>query len=448
MFKRLQMKMTLTYTLILIGVLLATNASIYLIMANYNSYQLSTEIQHMLGSIGSSEWLYEQDSHSSTEDNDEERSHDEDAPYKLVNLPTAKELVIPQTLSTFQFYMIFNAQDQLIQQKSDNAVIFDKLLTQSKNLPVSGAPTVVSLQGSPELHYLIGKMPIVIENQTLGYYAVARDVTVAFETIDNLLKILAISFVAGILVSAVLGYFLAGRSLRPIKEAYHSKQTFLANASHELKTPLSVIMLSAEVLVDEMPPENDFQRQTVADIQEEAVKMSDLVNHLLLLARSDSSNLLSNKAPFNISELLTDEVARLQKIAQAKSIALTSNIATNVKYTGDKKLIQSLFSILIDNAIKYTPNGGQVSVTLEKSESLTHHQGIECRIKDTGIGIPAHELDKIFERFYRVDASRSKETGGYGLGLAIAKDIVTQHGGTIHATSVVGEGTEFVVRLR
>ncbi len=447
MFKRLQMKMTLTYTLILIGVLLVTNASIYLIMANYNSYQLSTEIQLMLESIDSSEWIYEQDDQSSDEDKDEETNHDEDNNYKLVNLTTSEELFIPQTLNTFQFYMIFNAQGQLIQQKSDNAIIFKNLLTKSKNLPVSGAPTVVSLEGSPELHYLIGKMPIIIENQTLGSYVVARDVTVAFETIDNLLKILAISFIAGILVSAGLGYFLAGRGLQPIKAAYHSKQTFLANASHELKTPLSVIMLSAEVLADEMPPENDFQRQTVADIQDEAVKMSDLVNHLLLLARSDGSNLLSSKAPFNISELLTDEVARLQKIAQVKSIAFTTDISTNIKYTGDQKLIQSLFSILIDNAIKYTPSGGQVFVTLKKSEGLNHH-GIELRIKDTGIGISADELDKIFERFYRVESSRSKETGGYGLGLAIAKEIVTQHGGTIHATSAVGQGTEFVVMLR
>lgn len=447
MFKRLQMKMTLTYTLILIGVLLVTNASIYLIMANYNSYQLSTEIQRMLESIDSSEWIYEQDDESSDEDNDEETTHDEDTNYKLVNLTTSEELFIPQTLNTFQFYMIFNAQGQLIQQKSDNAIIFDNLLTKSKSLPVSGAPTVVSLEGSPELHYLVGKMPIIIENQTLGSYVVARDVTVAFETIDNLLKILAISFVAGILVSAGLGYFLAGRGLKPIKAAYHSKQTFLANASHELKTPLSVIMLSAEVLADEMPPENDFQRQTVADIQDEAVKMSDLVNHLLLLARSDGSNLLSSKAPFNISELLTDEVARLQKIAQVKSIAFTTDISTNIKYTGDQKLIQSVFSILIDNAIKYTPSGGQVFVTLEKSEGLSPH-GVQLRIKDTGIGISAQELDKIFERFYRVESSRSKETGGYGLGLAIAKDIVTQHGGTIHATSAVGQGTEFVVMLR
>lgn len=447
MFKRLQMKMTLTYTLILIAVLLATNASIYLIMANYNSYQLSTEIQRMLGSISSSEWLYEQDAQAISESNEDEE-HDEEATSKLVSLPTAQELVIPQTLNTFQFYMVFNEQGALIQKKSDNAGIFDKLLIESQNIPVSGTPRVVSLHSGRELHYLVGKMPIAIDNQALGYYVVARDVTVAFETLDNLLKILVISFVGGILASTVLGYFLAGRSLEPVKAAYHSKQTFLADASHELKTPLSVIMLSAEVLADELPPENDFQRQTVADIQDEAVKMSELVNYLLLLARSDNSSLLTNKAPFNLSELLTDEVARLQKIALVNSIALTTDIAANVKYTGDQKLIKSVFSILIDNAIKYTPNGGQVSVVLDKSDSLAHPHGIVVRIKDTGIGIPAHELDKIFERFYRVDASRSKETGGYGLGLAIAKDIVTQHGGTIHATSTVGVGTEFVVVLR
>lgn len=467
MFKRLQMKMTLTYTLILIGVLMATNVSIYFLMSNYNNYQMATEVQNMLGRIEGSEWLYEQDQtvsgteisndgvdesgdDSKSEDNKSDTVDDETLDNAvvdasgLVSLPTATELIIPQTVKGFQYYMIFDDEGQLVQQKSDNRGVFDRLLLESLKLSTLGVPKVVSLNGDKELHFLLVKMPIVIQNQTLGYYAVARDVTVAFETMDNLVKILLISFVVGVLASAGLGYFLAGRGLKPVKAAYHSKQTFLADASHELKTPLSVIMLSTETLASEIQPHEDFQLQIVADIKEEAVKMNELVTHLLFLARSDSASQLLKPEILNFSELLSDEVYRFQKMAQTKNIFLSENIAAGIKHSGDRKLIQSVFSILLDNAIKYTKEGGSVWVELERQDSKGH-QGIQLRVVDTGIGIPESELQHIFERFYRLESSRSKETGGYGLGLAIAKDIIEQHSGRIYARSVVGQGTEFVV---
>ena len=260
MFKRLQLKMTLYYSLILIAILIATNLSIYFVMVNYNNYQMSSEINRMLDGIQGSEWLYENneasteassddsdsDSDSDSESEDKDKDEDEGASndsssHSEVTLPGVKDLIIPQTLKSFPVYMIYDVSGQLVTWKSDNETTFDKLLIKSKDLKISDNPNIVALVEPSEGHYLMAKMPITISDQTLGYYVVARDVTIAYQTLENLSKILVFSLIAGIFVSAGLGYLIAGKSLRPIKEAYQSKQEFLANASHELKTPLSVI---------------------------------------------------------------------------------------------------------------------------------------------------------------------------------------------------------------
>ncbi len=457
MFKRLQLKMTLYYSLILIAILIATNLSIYFVMVNYNNYQMSSEISRMLDGIQGSEWLYE-NNEASTEESTEESSDDSDSEsdddeasidsisHSEVTLPGVKDLIIPQTLKTFPVYMVYDASGQLVTWKSDNESTFDKLLIKSKDLKISDNPSIVTLVDPSERHYLMAKMPITISDQTLGYYVVARDVTIAYQTLENLSKILVFSLIAGIFVSAGLGYLIAGKSLRPIKEAYQSKQEFLANASHELKTPLSVILLSTETLEGEIDPNLSFQRQVVSGIGDEAQKMNHLVSQLLFLSRTDSRTATAKYEHFNISESLSKEIVSYEKIAQAKGISLSQSIAPGLKINGDRKQLLSVFSILIDNAIKYSKDNGHVYVTLEKN-SDTKKQGVKLIVKDTGIGIPETELKHIFERFYRLESSRSKETGGYGLGLAIAKEIIDQHKGTISVDSIEKVGTTFVVEL-
>lgn len=483
MFKRLQLKMTLYYSLILIAILTVTNLSIYFVMVNYNNYQMSSEISRMLDSIQGSEWLYEnteelkKDSrvievpttfvasahdNSKSDDNevDDEEHHDAseenttsettppESPNEVImnKLPEVKDLIIPKTLNTFPLYMIFDTSNQLVTWKSDNNALFDKLLTKSKEIKISDAPSIVTLQEPSKLFYLMAKMPITINDHTLGYYVIARDVTVAYQTLDNLSKILVFSLIAGVFVSAGLGYLIAGKSLRPIKDAYTSKQEFLANASHELKTPLSVILLSTETLEGEIDPALSFQRQVITGIEEEAQKMNHLVSQLLFLSRTDSRTATSKYEHFNLSDALSKEIVSYEKIAQAKGVSLSQMITPGLKINGDRKQLTSVFSILIDNAIKYSKETGEVYVTLEKINDLKK-AGVRLTVKDTGIGIPESELRHIFERFYRLESSRSKETGGYGLGLAIAKEIIDQHKGTITVNSIEKVGTTFVVEL-
>jgi signal transduction histidine kinase len=450
--------MTLYYSLILIAILIATNLSIYFVMVNYTNYQMSSEISRMLDGIQGSEWLYE-NNEASTEESSEESSDDSDSDsesdsesesdsssHSEVALPGVNDLIIPQTLKTFPVYMVYDASGQLITWKSDNDTTFDTLLIKSKDLKISDNPSIVTLVEPSALNYLMAKMPIVISDQTLGYYVVARDVTIAYQTLENLSKILVFSLIAGIFFSAVLGYLIAGKSLRPIKEAYQSKQEFLANASHELRTPLSVILLSTETLEGEIDPSLSFQRQVVSGIGDEAQKMNHLVSQLLFLSRTDSQTGTAKYEHFNLSESLSKEIVSYEKIALAKGISLSQSITPGLKIHGDRKQLLSVFSILIDNAIKYSQDNGHVYVALEKN-SDNKKQGVKLIVKDTGIGIPETEIKHIFERFYRLESSRSKETGGYGLGLAIAKEIVDQHKGTIRVDSIEKVGTTFVVEL-
>lgn len=424
---------------------------------------MSSEVSRMLESIKSSEWLYapEEDAddddiddetpvetvEESEEINESEHEEDEDEGEGGGSSPTAiEDLIIPQTLNTFDYYMVFSNSEQLVFWKSDNATVFDQLLEKSKTLSASEAPKVVELAGDKSLYYLLAKMPIEIDNTSIGYYVVAREVTAAYETLDNLLRVLIVSLFLGVFVSAGLGYFFAGRSLKPIREAYASKQEFLANASHELKTPLSVIMLSTETLEGEIKPDLAFQRQIVTDIKEETQKMNHLVSDLLYLARNDSRTATANFEPFSLSEILEKEIASYEKMAQSKGLTLSTTITPNIKVVGDRKQLLSVITILVDNAMKYTKTGGQIFIELEKTNT-NKKQGIKLSVKDTGIGIPEQELKRIFERFYRSETSRSKETGGYGLGLAIAKEIVEQHGGSIRVESIEKVGTTFSVEL-
>lgn len=519
MFKRLQLKMTIYYSLIVFAIMAVTNLSVYFVMVNYNNYQMTSEVSRMLDSINSSEWLYESketddnqseikvvpttllsDSSSNSND-DNEDDHDEDhtstedltinqstsehkttesqnedtndeiqtsekesnpesesSPEITSNpdhsneneikmpLPEVKDLIIPKVLGTFDSYMIYDNNDQLITYQTKDNENFDALLSKSKVQQISSSPTVTLISEKPKIHYLIAKMPIRIGDETLGYYVVGRDVTIASETLDNLSRILLASLLIGVFIAIALGYLLAGRSLKPIIDAYESKQEFLANASHELKTPLSVILLSTETLDGEISSEQTFQHQVVDDIRDEAKKMSHLVSQLLFLSRSDSQASLYKYENFNLSELIDKEIKSFDKIAVSKSIVIHASVEPNLKLLGDRKQISSVISILIDNAIKYSKENGNVYVSLEEIDSKKG-QGIKFTVKDTGIGIPESHLDHIFERFYRLETSRSRETGGHGLGLAIAKEIVEQHKGSIAVKSIEQIGTTFTVNF-
>lgn len=355
------------------------------------------------------------------------------------------DLKIPKTLSIFNCYFIYDTTGALVHWKNDKAALFDEIARAARDLPISNNPRVVRIPSDEEVAYLMAKVPIVIKGAVAGSVSVGRDISAAEATMKNLSQIIWMSLAFGAIVSLVFGYLMAGKTVTPIRQAYLSKERFVADASHELRTPISVIMLSADAL-ESSPDDESFRKQTVQDIKEETLKMSGLVENLLFLARSDASRVKMTTEHFSMTELIHRELSGFDKIAQSKDIQLRRDIPENLSLSGDKKLISSVITILVDNAIKYTPENGVVTVSCSREGSAAKARLVFV-VADSGIGIPQTELKRIFDRFHRLDSSRSRSSGGYGLGLAIAKEIVLLHDGTIEVFSQENAGTTFVVRL-
>jgi two-component system sensor histidine kinase SenX3 len=223
------------------------------------------------------------------------------------------------------------------------------------------------------------------------------------------------------------------------------RRDFVANVSHELKTPATSLRLLAESLEETIDEDPVRTRLFAAQLKKETERLSQLINDLLDLTRLESQERVENPVPVDVRSVLMSVLARMRRIARKKNISLQwKRFGKASQYTvrGDETQLTSMFTNLVDNAVKYTPPGGQVAVT-GGSEDL----GIVIRVSDTGIGIPEVKLPRIFERFYRVDKARSKETGGTGLGLSIVKHIAENHGGRVTAESTFGEGSTFTVYL-
>jgi len=215
---------------------------------------------------------------------------------------------------------------------------------------------------------------------------------------------------------------------------------FTADASHELKTPICAMRGEAEVLLLKERKAEEYQ-EGLAHFIEQFDHLNQLINDLILLSKSDTTQVEVKRDPLRLDLLIQDLSHLFQVLAEQKHIALEIGTLDEVTVMGDKVRLQQLFTNLIDNAIKYTLKGS-IYITVEKNEGFGR-----VRIKDTGIGIPQEEQEKIFKRFYRMDKSRSRETGGVGLGLSIAEWIVRAHHGRIEVESELNKGSTFTVSL-
>ena len=223
------------------------------------------------------------------------------------------------------------------------------------------------------------------------------------------------------------------------------RRDFVANVSHELKTPATSLRLLAESLQETIDEDPAQARLFAAQLKRETERLSQLITDLLDLTRLESEERVENPVPVDVRGVLMTVLAHMRSAARKKNITLQwKRFGRAAEYTvrGDETQLTSMFTNLVDNAVKYTPPGGRVEVTggFEGSE-------IVIRVSDTGIGIPEGKLPRIFERFYRVDKARSKETGGTGLGLSIVKHVAENHGGRVAVESTVGEGSTFTVYL-
>lgn len=236
-----------------------------------------------------------------------------------------------------------------------------------------------------------------------------------------------------------------------VEVAQQSQRDFVANVSHELKTPLTSIQGFSQALLDGTASTPEATARAARVIHEEAERMRRMVDELLVLARFDAGQMVMARDLVELGPLLQGCVEKLAPQAQAVGVALELDVSEKLFVTGDADRLAQVFSNLLNNGVAHTPSGGEVAVAAGR---VGEEHAIEVVITDTGEGIPAEALPRIFERFYQVDKSRQRSRGVYpersrgaGLGLAITKEIVEAHGGTITAESVVGLGSKFTVRL-
>lgn len=227
-----------------------------------------------------------------------------------------------------------------------------------------------------------------------------------------------------------------------MKEAFDKQKQFIADASHELKTPLTIINTNADVLLSNSDDTIHNQSKWLHYIKSETERMTSLTNDLLYLTEMDDSRSTMIYSKFNLSEAVENIILTMEAIIFEKRISLEYDIEPNLTVMGNSEQIKQVIMILLDNAVKYTNSKGSVTLSLKKQ-----HNDMVLSVTNTGEGIAPEHLARIFDRFYRTNASRARKQGGYGLGLAIAKSIVEQHKGKIYAKSTVGESTTFYVHL-
>ncbi|MDE6024159.1 MAG: HAMP domain-containing histidine kinase, partial [Lachnospiraceae bacterium] len=227
--------------------------------------------------------------------------------------------------------------------------------------------------------------------------------------------------------------FFSNKIIHPVTESYEKQKRFITDAGHEIKTPLTIIKADVDVLEMELG-ENEW----LTDIQKQTKRLAALTNDLVYLSRMEEANDSMQMIEFPFSDVVSETTASFQALAQTQGKIFQCEIQPMLSLTGNEKAIYQLVNILLDNALKYSPNNGTVSLVLKKQSKT-----IQLSVFNTTENlIPKDKLNLLFERFYRIDSSHNSQTGGYGIGLSVAKAIVTAHNGKIQAKTEDGHSLQ------
>ncbi|MBO7450054.1 MAG: HAMP domain-containing histidine kinase [Clostridiales bacterium] len=262
-------------------------------------------------------------------------------------------------------------------------------------------------------------------------------------SLSNFRNFLAVSVTISavcLLIISIAVFLISGKAVKPVAESYEKQKRFITDAGHEIKTPLAIINADSDVLMTEVGEENEW----LTDIKKQTERLTELTNELVLLTKMEegSSSLVFEK--INLSSLVEDQADSFKVLADAGKKDLETDITNDIHINGDKKTIYELLSILLDNAVKYCPEGKKIYVRCYKDDRYAR---LEVS-NDTSDDISEANLKNLFDRFYRTDSSRNSETGGHGIGLSIAKAIVEAHKGKISAKKDKPNSIKFKVSFR
>lgn len=328
---------------------------------------------------------------------------------------------------------------------SDSIITFDDYFTKLSYEEILDAVDKVLATDSDKGK--IKKYNLRYKMKDTGSYKILSfvDYTSAHEEMSLTLVFSFLLFAGTMLVFLMISIWLSGYAMRPVQRAWAQQHQFVADASHELKTPLTAILANNNILLSKPDSTIYEQKKWIENSQAEANHMKDLINNMLFLAKSDDEKVQLMFSDVSLSDIVIDTTLQFEPVAFENGILIDSDIEHSVNMQADLTQMRQLVHILIDNGCKYAGENGHVDVSLK-----TDSANIKLEVKNTGSPIPAEDLPHIFERFYRSDKVRTQQnqSGGYGLGLAIAKSIVERHKGTINAASSAASGTIFTVTFR
>jgi len=249
--------------------------------------------------------------------------------------------------------------------------------------------------------------------------------------LDSFISFLWTTFIvglAGCFVVFIVFIFAAGKIVSPIAESYEKQKRFISDAGHEIKTPLTIINANIDLL------ESDGEKEELTDIRMQTKRLTELTNNLVMLSKMEESDHTFQKIEFPLSDLVSETVGSFRAPATSRGLDFNVNITPGLTMNGSPETIRQLISVLLDNAVKYSPDGGKMTVDLS-----AHRKTVSLSVENTSTEkINEGDLNRIFDRFYRTDRSRNSETGGYGIGLSMAKAITEAHGGSISAATKTG----------
>jgi two-component system sensor histidine kinase CiaH len=322
--------------------------------------------------------------------------------------------------------------------------------TNPSNIPLNGLPDAASVDrarqsGQDSRTYMVGGRDLRISTFTvhrpdgtmIGFVQAGKSVEARDASLRTLAIVMAGGGVTGLVLAAVGGLFVAGIAIRPVKRSYERQREFIADASHELRTPLAVIRVNAEAAAVHAD-----DSEAVHDIAAEATYMTRLLDDLLLLAGSDREGIDLRVEQIDLAAIAEGAGHAAARLAEAGGKRLSTEISGPLIVDGDPERCREVMLILLDNAVKYTAEGGSIRLSAQPVEG-----DAVVTVSDTGVGVPPDEVDRLFDRFYRVDKARSRAVGGAGLGLSIAREIVDALGGSLKIDSRQGVGTSVTMRL-
>ena len=346
----------------------------------------------------------------------------------------------PSYADTFMWVLQLNGNQIVLPNASMQSVFKSPTL----NIPIAAAKSGLTSDtqvATGQQLFVVNTSPIrnPKTHKVVGVLQVAQPISWVNDALSRLVRQLILASAVGVVLGALASLLMATRSLRPISRAFQRQREFVADASHELRTPLTLIRTNVEAWLRRA---NGSNRAYARNIVDEVEQLNRIVGDLTTLALADARQLRIEREPIDLNDIVRDLMAETEPLAEERGVRLQPNLNGGARVEADPGRVRQLLLILIDNALRHTPDGGEVSVDVARRNGRAR-----VVVADTGEGIPAADLPHIFERFYRADKARTRENGGSGLGLAIAKWIVDAHKGEIAVKSAEGKGTEVSVSL-